>query len=87
MLQIAVYIDGALVAVDAHRHARSDGVGLLRQAHRQARALGQEVAAVGGRRIDRRRNDIASDLHVCLMAGDVQADRCGYLELLLLSLH
>ena len=83
--QVTENIDSALVAIDAYRDARRDGIRFLSQAHCQARALGQEVASVGSSCLDSARDDIAADLHIGLVSCDVQADRCSYLVFLAVS--
>ena len=83
--QVTENIDSALVAIDAYRDARRDGIRFLSQAHCQASALGQEVAFVGSSCLDGARDDIAADLHIGLVPCDVQADRCSYLVFLAVS--
>ena len=84
--EVAIDPDAGLVAVDAHRHAHGDGVGLLRQGHGRAGAHGVEVAGVLGGGLDLLACDDLAHLGAGLVAGDGQAHRGGHFDLLLLLL-
>ena len=82
-LDVAAHLEGRFVAVHADGGTDGDGVGVARQAHREATSAGEEVAVVLGQDPDVvAGGDVAGDVRLGLMARDVDADGSGNLELL-----